>query len=210
MGYRGKLEEQEQARALRAQAWTLADIAEELGVSKASVSVWVRDVDFIPRPRRTARRRGPNALQQRKAEEVQEGLEWGRAQVGCLSDRDLLIAGTALYAGEGAKRDGEVKLANTDPRMIRLHLRWLRTFFDIDEARLRVHLYLHQGLDLDAAIDYWARITTIPPTQFTKPYRAVADGGRRHSKHEYGCPAVRYACSRTSRRIDGLMEAVLG
>ena len=57
MGYRGKVVEQERARELRAKAWTLQDIATELGVSKSSVSLWVRDVEFEPQPRRTARRR---------------------------------------------------------------------------------------------------------------------------------------------------------
>ena len=52
MGYRGKLAAQEQARRLRAQNMTLADIAAALGVSKSSVSVWVRDVPFTPSPRR--------------------------------------------------------------------------------------------------------------------------------------------------------------
>jgi hypothetical protein len=33
VGYRGKVAEQERARALRAQAWTLQEIATELGVS---------------------------------------------------------------------------------------------------------------------------------------------------------------------------------
>ncbi len=52
MGYGGKVEEQQRARELRAQSWTLLDIANELGVSKSSVSLWVRDVEFVPNPRR--------------------------------------------------------------------------------------------------------------------------------------------------------------
>ena len=48
MGYRGKLREQEQARELRAQNLTLQDIADRLGVSKSSVSLWVRDVPLHP------------------------------------------------------------------------------------------------------------------------------------------------------------------
>jgi len=39
MGYRGKVKEQDKARALRAQNRTLADIAQMLGVSKSSVSL---------------------------------------------------------------------------------------------------------------------------------------------------------------------------
>jgi IS30 family transposase len=48
VGYRGKLEERQRARQLRAQAWTLREIADELGVATSSVSVWVRDVPFDP------------------------------------------------------------------------------------------------------------------------------------------------------------------
>jgi hypothetical protein len=48
MGYRGKVELQEKARLLRAEGRTLADIARSIGASKASVSVWVRDVPFEP------------------------------------------------------------------------------------------------------------------------------------------------------------------
>lgn len=175
MGYRGKVVERERARELRADSWTLQRIAEELGVSKGSVSAWVRDVPFTPGPRTVARRRAPNVLQQRKQAEVEEGLAWGRQRIGEVADRDLLIAGTALYAGEGSKRDGQVGFANTKAQMMILFCPWLRRFFDIDESRLRVRLYRHQGLDLDVATQHWASVTGIPRQQFRKPYRAVPD-----------------------------------
>jgi len=38
--------------------------------------------------------------------------------------------------------------------MMLLFCTWLRRFFDVDESRLRVHLYLHQGLDLDGASSF--------------------------------------------------------
>lgn len=34
---------------------------------------------------------------------------------------------------------------------------WLRRFFEIDESRLRVQLYLHQGLDLAEAVTFWSQ-----------------------------------------------------
>lgn len=209
MGYRGKTVEQARARALRAEAWTLDEIATELGVSKSSVSLWVRDVAFEPRPRRTARRRGPNKLQRAKAADIEAGRTWGAEMIGELSDRDLLIAGTALYAGEGAKRDGAVSLANSDPRMISLHCRWLRRFFQVDESRLRLRLYLHEGLDLDVANRFWSELTGIPSTRFHEPYRAIDRAGYRTAKHVLGCPSVRYSCASTHRRVMGLVEALL-
>ena len=59
MGYRGKTDDHERARALRAQSWTLQEIADELGVAKSSVSLWVRDVEFVSRLRRPGPDRRP-------------------------------------------------------------------------------------------------------------------------------------------------------
>jgi predicted transcriptional regulator len=56
MGYRGKVKEQAKARALRAQNRTLADIAQTLGVSKSSVSLYYRRTPF--RGSSTGRARG--------------------------------------------------------------------------------------------------------------------------------------------------------
>jgi len=209
MGYRGKVAEQQRARELRGDAWTLQQIADELGVAKSSVSLWVRDVQFDARPRARARRREPNALQRRKQAEIDGLLASGRERIGQLSARDLLIAGVALYAGEGSKTDGCVGFANTNATIIRLFCQWLRTFFHIDEARLRARLYLHRDLDLDVSVAYWSQVTHIPASQFTRPYRAVVDDTLRHARHVHGCLTVRYGCSRTHREIMGLVAALL-
>jgi transcriptional regulator with XRE-family HTH domain len=209
MGYRGKLQEQAEARVLRAQGLTLGEIAASLGVAKSSVSLWVRDVEFEPRPRQRARRREPNALQRRKAAEIDRFLEEGRQRIGRISQRDLLIAGIALYAGDGSKTDGDVRFATNDPDLVRLFCRWLRQFFDIDESRLRVQLYLHQHLDLEGAVAYWSAVTDIPRSQFIKPYRAAADSTLRKAKHVHGCAHVRYSCSTTHRAIVGLLTGLV-
>jgi len=210
MGYRGMVAEQGQARDLRAEAWTLQEIADELGVAKSSVSLWVRDVEFEPKPRaKVARRREPNALQRRKQAEIDELLADGRARIGSLSEREFLVAGAALYAGEGSKRNGSVAFANSDPRMVVVFCAWLRHFFEVDEERLRLALYLHEGLDLEGAIAYWSELTKIPQCQFTKPYRAVPDPSIRQARHIYGCISVRYSCSRTHRAVMGLVQALL-
>jgi hypothetical protein len=208
MGYGGMVVEQAEARRLRALGWTVPEIAASLGVARSSVSTWVRDVPWTPRRGRPPPR-APNRLARARADDIAALRAAGRAVVGELSERDLLVAGAALYAGEGAKGDGQVKFANTDPRMIAFFCAWLRRFFEVDERRLRVQLYLHEGLDLDAAVEHWVRVTGIPPAQFLKPYRAVADPSRRRAKHEFGCPAVRYACSRTHRAVMGLVDALL-
>jgi hypothetical protein len=209
MGYRGKVEQQEQARVLRAQNLTLAEIASRLGVSKSSVSLWVRDIPFTPSKRRYGPQRRPHPQQVAKRVQIEQLDAAGLEEVGQLDKRAFLIAGVALYAGEGAKRDHSVVFVNAEPAMIRLHCAWLREFFEVDESRLRVRVYLHQGLDLDAAENFWSELTMIPRSQFHAAYRAVADPSIRRNKHEHGCATVVYSCSRTHRRIMGLVRALL-
>lgn len=209
MGYGGKVIEQARARVLQAEGLTLAQIAERLAVSKGSVSRWVRDVEVPRRPAMPAAPRPPNALQRRKIAEVERLHAEGRARIGRLNEREFLVAGAALYAGEGTKTDGDVAFTNTDPRLIMFHCAWIRRFFDVDEARLRVSVYLHADLDIAEATSWWAEVTGIPPSQFTRPHRAVVNRSMRRSRHVHGCASVRYSCAATHRAVMGLMDGVL-
>jgi transposase len=93
MGYRGKLAERQQARQLRRIGLPLTEIAIRLGVSKSSVSIWVRDVEFdpLPRPPR-GRRRDPNALQRRRQAEIDRLIEEGRLRLDLHQGLDLATA----------------------------------------------------------------------------------------------------------------------
>ena len=205
MGYRGKLDLQARARELRLQGKPLKDIAEELGVSKSSVSIWVRDLGVVITQRRTY----ATGTRQSTLDAIERAVVEGRERIGELTEREFLVAGAMLYAGEGDKTQGCVGLANSDPRAHQFFVGWLRAFFDIDEKRLRVRLYLHEGLDLEAANAYWSELLRIPIGQFTKPYRAVPDPSIRYAKHVMGCPKVRYSCATTHRRVMGLVDALL-
>jgi hypothetical protein len=217
MGYRGKTNEQNRARDLRAQGWTYNEICAELGVAKSSVSLWCRDVPVdetvwakrVRTNKRYGARKRANVLSVRRQQQIDRLRADAIVRIDQLTDRDLLVSGTALYAAEGSKTDGSVVFPNSDPRMIAFFLLWLRRFFSVDESRLRLRLYLHEGFDIDAANEFWSELTAIPLTQFGKPYRAVADPSIRRAKHPFGCPAVVYSCTTTHRTIMGLVGALL-
>jgi len=210
MGYRGKVVEKERARELRGEGFTMLEIATQLGVSKSSVHLWTRDIEFAPRERRsTARKRGPHPQHLARLAEIESLDKEGIARLGVLNTQAFLAAGAALYAGEGSKSEGAVDFANSDATMVRFFCAWLRTFFEIDERRMRVIVYLHQGLDLDVAQAFWSNVTGVPVEQFGKSYRAVPVEGIRHNKHVHGCAYVRYSCTRTHRAIMGLVRALL-
>jgi transcriptional regulator with XRE-family HTH domain len=215
VGYRGKLEERSRARELRAAGWTMPDIADELGVSRSSVSLWTRDVPFDAAtarrsPRTDRRPRGSeHPLRRRKLERIEQLRREAVHRIGTLDDVALLHAGLGLYAGDGGKTQDSVRFANSDPRMVALFCRWLRRFFVVEEHRLRVTLYLHAGLDLAAAQAHWAEVTGIPDAQFCKPYRATPDATIRHNKHVHGCAHVAYHSADVHRQVLALVDAML-
>jgi hypothetical protein len=210
MGYRGKVEARARARELRAQSWTLREIADELGVAKGSVSVWVRDVDFVPRPRNRGHPAGPkHPMRVRKEAELDRCREEAEEWVGELTARDLTMFCLGLYAGEGSKTEGAVSMANTNERYLRTFLAWMRSEFSPDESRLRARIYLHEGLDLEAATRHWSELLGIPIDHFQKPYRAVPDASIRSRKHQRGCATVVYSSTLLHRRVMAMIEAVV-
>ena len=90
------------ARELRAQAWTLQEIATELGVAKGTVSVWVRDVEFTPKPRNRghagAKPHPMRCERKPRSTRCRARPTGGSAR---LSDRDLTMYASALYARRG-------------------------------------------------------------------------------------------------------------
>jgi hypothetical protein len=209
MGYAGKWVERERARELRAQSWTLLDIATEVGVSKSSVSLWVRDVPFDLRPRnRGHSSHKPHPLTVKKQAEIERCRVEAAEFVGEMSERDLTMFCLGLYAGEGGKTQGAVSFANTNPIYLAAFACWLRRTFEVDLARVRVKLYLHEGLDLEAATGHWSRLLDVPQAQFGKAYRAVADPTRRTAKHVNGCATLVYSCTTTHRRVMAMVAAV--
>ena len=89
-------------------------------------------------------------------------------------EQELKALGVALYWGEGykAEKSKGVDFANSDPKMIRVFLSFLRHICGVDEKRLRVYLYCHSQKEVPRLIRYWSNITLIPQTQFSKPYIA--------------------------------------
>ncbi|MFQ5729786.1 MAG: hypothetical protein ACE5GN_05445 [Waddliaceae bacterium] len=118
-----------------------------------------------------------------------------------LKEQKLKIAGIMLYWGEGDKnvasmrrnRGGTVDLANSDPKMIKLFLKFLREICGIDEKRLRVYLYCYANQDVASLKKYWSKITKISLKQFIKPYVRKDFSPEKIDRMKYGLVHVRYS-----------------
>ena len=210
MGYRGKVAEQEKAAMLRAEGRTLLDIAETLGVSKSSVSLWVRDIDIETAAAPHAGIARPHAQHLAKLAEIDECDRSGLERIGALSDAGVPRRRCCAVRGRGREARRQRALREHRSGDGRVLLRVAAAVLRRSTSRaLRVRVYLHEGLDLDAAEQFWSDVTGVPRSQFNAAYRAKADPTIRRNKHEYGCVYVDYRCSRTHREIMGLVRALL-
>ncbi|MEU7399168.1 MULTISPECIES: hypothetical protein [Streptomyces] len=165
------------ARELRMQGWTYDQIQVELGCSKSSISLWVRD---LPRPERkrsreeaaAIARRGWEATLRRRDEERRRTKAVAASEIGSLTDRELFLLGVGLYWAEGAKRKPHsrrerITFVNSDPDMISVFLAWLR-LLGVDPARLRYAVQIHESADVAGAEEFWADHVGVDPADFLK------------------------------------------
>jgi predicted transcriptional regulator len=166
----------EKARELRTKGLSYNEIVAQLGVSKSSVSLWVRD---IPCPKRfryvhnERRLEGLRKYNEARAAERTAETEAAAAEIGELTERELLIAGAIAYWCEGTKSKpyrhaDRVVFMNSDPGLIRFFLRFLEAA-GVDRDDLILRVCIHENADAEAAQRFWVEVTGVSPSQFRSP-----------------------------------------
>ncbi|MFC9324679.1 hypothetical protein [Kitasatospora sp. NPDC057015] len=175
---RAKTEQRETARRLRGEGRTYDEIQAALGVSKSSISLWVRDVP-VPNADRVRRDRLRRAAETRwgpvraqRDEERRATKAAAAAEIGPLSDRDLFLVGIALYWAEGSKdkpydRRESAAFINSDPDVVSVYLRWLR-LLGFGEERWRLRVSIHESADVAAAERFWAGLAEVPVERLSR------------------------------------------
>jgi hypothetical protein len=84
-----------------------------------------------------------------------------------LTDVDIQTIGAILYWCEGSKRekDCRVEFVNSDPRMISIFMRYLRSK-NVNEARIRIRMAIHIQDDERVCKDYWKKVTSLDDSNF--------------------------------------------
>src|SRR5215469_507944 len=169
------------ARALRGSGYTYMEIVAELGVAKSSVSLWCRDMPRVGRlSREEIRKRNAAGVSAFWAEEYprrearrQAISDRASAEIGELTDREVIIAGAMAYWCEGAKnksyrRFGDsVSFINSDPMLILFFLRFL-ALAGVERERIYCRVSIHESADVAGAERFWREVTGLADDQFRR------------------------------------------
>ncbi len=216
-----------EAFALRQSGASYRQIQEKLGItSRGTLSYWFKELILTPEAQKLLEKNSEKAArvgfmtfnknrsERIKAEDISAHDE-GRGFVGSLSKRELVLIGAALYWGEGTKSGGvkntpRLVFTNSDPKMIRVFMRFAREGLHISAEKISGELHLYEGIDSEVAKQYWSNITEIPVEKFWSTYlvSGASQQKRPINRLPYGTVAIRIPGRLYLAKIKGMMDGM--
>ena len=208
------------ARKLRTDGKSIRKIAQKLSISVGTAHNWTSDIKLtkeqintLNSPNYSGRRAYFKSLKQKTILKIESLEKIGIKEVGKLSNRDLFIAGVALYWAEGFKKDSQAGLASLDPKMIQFFIKWLNVCFgykDID-LMFRITANISHKDRIKTIERYWSELLNIPLNQFQKAFFQDVKWKKTYENPEqyFGVLRVKVRKSKDFlRRISGFMEGL--
>lgn len=167
----------EKALKLRKKGASYSDIKSSLGVSKSTLSLWLRDMPLSEKRIKELRDNNPkrieryiNTMSEKRKDKLDKAYLLAKSKVGVISGRDLFIGGIFLYMGEGSKTTkGTTALTNTNPAILKIFVKWLY-LHDVNKEKIKIQLHLYKDMNIKKQIKYWSKTLSIPESQFRKPH----------------------------------------
>jgi transcriptional regulator with XRE-family HTH domain len=212
----------QRAEQLRLKGISIRAISKLLGVSKSTVSNWVRGIDLTDEQKLKLGQSRQQAalLGAKKATNLFRGkvLREADSEWLLLKINPTFIFGLALYIGEGSKGPWSPGITNCNPRVLRSVLNFYK-LIGVDSTRLRVSLQVHHASQIESSQLFWSRELSIPLNQFNKTFiRKSKPTTRRHTNQKYGTCHIRFHNVAIMLRItrwiqlalDGALDSIPG
>jgi hypothetical protein len=211
------------ARTLRQQGFTYTEIIAELGgdIPKNTISDWVKDIPLTSERQLRiknielagaayGRELAAEWNREQKHQRIEVAETWADEMVKPILDNPytLLAFMSALWLGEGSKKDNVLEFTNSDPKIIEGWLILLRSLFEIEERKLRGQILINHRMDESECCSFWTELTKIPLTQFHKPQIDERNGKKQREGYR-GVLRVTYSCSDLRRKVGALGFAIL-
>lgn len=224
--------DKERALKFRLQGMSYAEIQQFLGVPKGTLSGWFGDLVLSDSAQKRLRQRmhdgsmrgllKKNKLQRHKAEQLSRTLRsTAMCQVKKLDSQGLFLVGVSLYWAEGYKlpvvRNGRaltshpVSLTNSDPRLVRIFVRFLREVCKVPDQKLHISMRLYEHMNEKRTQEHWMKVVRLPAVNFRKTYYGVSKSSlskRPYTRLPYGTVQVRVNDTKLFHTIMGWIEGL--
>lgn len=223
---RSKFFEKEKAIKLRKKGYSYSEILKSVGVSRSTLSEWLRHVtisniqiDRLRLRNEKARKLGSIALKIQRITKSEKIIKQSIAEIGNIDINTLRIIGATLYWTEGSKQNEhepskELIFTNSDPKMIRTYLLWLVKCLSIKNDDIKFEIYIHETYNKTSRelSEYWSKVTGFTSDKLSKIYfKKNKVNSYRKNKGEYYNGVLRVTVRKSTdinRKVMGWIEGI--
>ncbi len=157
----------------RKQGYSYNLISQKLDIAKSTLSHWLREIPFNPNREviervRDARLKSAKFKNGQRLDNIIAMRLEAIKELGNITKRDLWMMGIGLYLGEGSKAYEYIRIANSDPQVIKISMKWFREICGLKNNNFRLNLHLYPDSNIKKSINYWSLITGLSKNQFGK------------------------------------------
>ena len=175
-----RLEDKQKAIKLRVQGKSYREIQNAIpNLSKSTLSGWIKNVNLtaeqeanlqrnLERITFAARAKTAWTKKRNNTRKKEAFYQKVKGEVPLLAKNSLFFPGLFLYWAEGAKTQEQIQFANSDPRIIRLMIRWFQEICDVPKEKMRIHIYIHDVYKNENCEAFWSKVTKVPVSKFGK------------------------------------------
>lgn len=174
----------EKALRLRKIGRSYNEINKSIGVSKATLSLWLSKIKISTKAQirisnriRNGRINGGAIKRADKIKRVSDIKTLAKKEVISKIKDPLWLTGAVLYWAEGTKEKSHTKSApteftNSDPGMIKIFLRWLFSACGVSRNEVKFGLYIHENnrYRINTVKEFWSKETGFPIDSFSYVY----------------------------------------
>ena len=195
-----RTKDKERVLALRKKGHSYSMIKEELGISKSTLSGWLKDLPLSDKriselQSNSQIRIEKSRITKQKKKDARRKDVYNKVAIDIENSKDPeFVAGFYLYWGEGTKTaEYSVALTNTDPAIIKCFILWLKKF-EIPAKNLKIKLHLYTDQNEADLKKFWSKVTGIPEINYYKSYSKLSSSKSKTYKgmFSFGTCSVMY------------------
>ena len=189
---------------LRRSGKSYNEIKQILRVPKSTLSGWLHKTYWSNKVRKELleKNREQNTIRIRKLNKIRgshlkrlyaEAHKEAKEEFEQFKFHPLFISGISIYWGEGDKLSrGTIRVANVDPLMIKLFVKFLNEIYGIAKTNIRASILIYPDLNEIRCREFWIKQSCLPEKSFKK---SILIQGRHKTKRvRYGVCSV-WICS---------------
>lgn len=215
-----KFKEKEEARRLRKEfGLPLKEISEKLGVSKGSVSLWVRNIELTDEQKLKLCANSPNhmlgskKLSKIKSDTRKQYQNFGAEKIK--NSNDLFLAGCMLFWAEGSKCKNSLIFVNSDVFMIKIFMKFLRECIHVEDKDIKISIncYTSNGIKSEEIEEYWLKETKLTKDNLNKTIiNNIPSSGKSYKKNKlfYGICRITVHSTEIVQQVFGAINAFCG